>query len=544
MIGFSFLLSTFLRDKMAAVVIGYLIVLFGPIAGVILEQNVFQVGNWAYTPILLIFPFPLTHFVVAVASACQTLNCLTLGAFRTNVELQSSLIYLYGTALIYFILAFYLDEVLPQSWGVRKDVLCCISWIWRGKCNTASYKRLANSIDDDPNMDADVIEERQRIMRGDVKPEDTGVLLLNLKKIYGNFIQKKLAVKGMHLAINKQECFGLLGQNGAGKSTTISMLTGLFGPSGGTAYVNGLDIRNQMDEIHLSMGLCPQFDILFDDLTCREHLLLYSRIKGIPWAKEGEHVEQLLKMVGLSSSDLKGRSPLAGSLSGGMKRRLSIAISLVGNPSIVLLDEPTTGLDPTSKRHLWDVILEAKKNRCIILTTHSMEEADALCDRIGIMHKGQMRCLGTALRLKSKFGTGYRLSINYEPSKKEPAREFITNQFPYAVPVQEFSGTSSYEISKEKMMKMSQLLRLMENSKKEGNCGWDSWSVSQCTLEDVFLRLVGEALGEEEGGLPEKKPNDAADNNKPVVPTQTAPPADQELKNMDLSGADAPIQNN
>ena len=127
---------------------------------------------------------------------------------------------------------------------------------------------------------------------------------------------------------------------GAGKTTTISMLCGLFGPTAGTAFVNGYDITYEMDAIRMSMGLCPQFDILFDDLTCREHLLFYARIKGMPIAQEKQHVEELLTMVGLSANDLKGRSPLVKSLSGGMKRRLSIAIALVGNPGVVLLDEP------------------------------------------------------------------------------------------------------------------------------------------------------------------------------------------------------------
>lgn len=205
-----------------------------------------------------------------------------------------------------------------------------------------------------------------------------------------------------------------------------------------------------------------------------------------------------------------------------MKRRLSIAISLVGNPAIVMLDEPyvllqlvtnnysTTGLDPTSKRHLWDVILEAKKNRSIILTTHSMEEADALCDRIGIMHQGQMRCLGSALRLKNKFGGGFRVSINYSKENRDTAQQFIQNELPHAVLINEFAGTATYEISALNI-KISQFFKTMENAKAKGNQGWENWSLSQCSLEDVFLRLVGDALQEEKTmkKKPEEKPVDA-----------------------------------
>jgi ABC-type multidrug transport system ATPase subunit len=517
LISFSFFLSSFISDKLAAVVFGYLIVLFGPIAGVILETNVFIVGDWRFKPILLIFPFSITEYFYTIATNCQRFQCLQTFNLRDNVELQASIIAFYVCAILYFILGLYFDNVLPQPWGVRKSIFFPIEWIWKGCCKSKKYYKSADVLDNSENLDSDVLEERQRVMDGVVTPENSGVLLMNLKKNYG----KKQAVRGVHLGISKSECFGLLGQNGAGKTTTISMLCGLFSPSSGTAFVNGYDIRTNMDDIHLSMGLCPQFDILFGDLTCREHLLFYARIKGVPISQERQHVEELLRAVGLDGGTLNRKSPLAmcfgdtelksidsclqpigftvyssplaGSLSGGMKRRLSIAISLVGNPGVVMLDEPTTGLDPTSKRHLWDVILQAKQDRTVILTTHSMEEADALCDRIGIMHKGQMKCIGSSVRLKNKFGSGLRVTVNYNRNNQTAAQTFIKQTLPNSKLVNEFAGASTFEVPTQDI-KVSQFFKMMEAAKQQGNTGWENWSLSQCNLEDVFLSLVGDLM--------------------------------------------------
>jgi len=142
------------------------------------------------------------------------------------------------------------------------------------------------------------------------------------------------------------------------------------------------------------------------------------------------------------------RNKKASTLSGGMKRRLSIAISFVGNPAVILLDEPTTGLDPTSRRNLWDAILCAREGRSIILTTHSMEEADVLCNRIGIMCRGRLRCVGTSLHLKNKFGQGFNLGINFTESKRNTATEYIKNILPQAKLHVEFKGNIMYEIEK------------------------------------------------------------------------------------------------
>jgi ABC-type multidrug transport system ATPase subunit len=166
------------------------------------------------------------------------------------------------------------------------------------------------------------------------------------------------------------------------------MLTGLYPPTHGTALVAGHDITTQIDQVHKYLGVCPQFDVLWDTLTPREHVLFYARLKGVKSSEENAHVMDLLKHVGL---DAHADRKLAKELSGGMKRRLSVAIALAGNPLIVFLDEPSTGLDPLSRKQLWDVLAKANKegDKCLILTTHSLEEADVLCTRIGIIAEGR-----------------------------------------------------------------------------------------------------------------------------------------------------------
>lgn len=165
----------------------------------------------------------------------------------------------------------------------------------------------------------------------------------------------------------------------SGKTTLISMISGVFPPTNGNSWVGKYNVQNETDLTHLLTGLCPQHGILWEDLTVEEHLLFFSRLKGVPPKAENIHVERSLHSVGLTGA----RKRYAKNLSGGMQRRLSIALTLVGTSEVVLLDEPTTGLDPASRRRVWSVISDAKQSgdKALILTTHSMDEADLLSSR-------------------------------------------------------------------------------------------------------------------------------------------------------------------
>ena len=215
------------------------------------------------------------------------------------------------------------------------------------------------------------------------------------------------AVNGVNLKMYNGQIFALLGHNGAGKSTTISMLTGLLTKTTGSARIYENDLFNQMSQVRNYMGVCPQHDVLFDMLTPEEHLDIFYDFKGGDPARKAEEILSLIVDVGLAPDKEKQ----AGRLSGGNRRKLSVAIAICGNSRLVLLDEPTAGMDLSARRSLWDMLKNYRNNKIIILTTHYMDEADVLGDRIGIMAKGKIRCLGSSLFLKNRFGAGYKLTM-------------------------------------------------------------------------------------------------------------------------------------
>lgn len=226
----------------------------------------------------------------------------------------------------------------------------------------------------------------------------------NLEKTYDNGFQ---AVKGINLKIYKNQIFALLGQNGAGKSTTISMLTGLIEATAGNAIAFKEDMFKNAEEVRKIMGICPQHDVLFENLTPLEHLSVFYDFKGgKPELKEKE-IADLIRDVGLTPD----KDKRAGSLSGGNKRKLSVAIALCAGSKLILLDEPTAGMDLGARRDLWNMLKNYRRDKIMILTTHYMDEADVLGDRIGIMAKGKMMCLGTSLFLKKRFGAGYKITM-------------------------------------------------------------------------------------------------------------------------------------
>ena len=213
------------------------------------------------------------------------------------------------------------------------------------------------------------------------------------------------------------QIFALLGHNGAGKSTTISMLTGLIASTNGSCEVFGYDMFDEIDSVRQFLGVCPQHDILFDLLTPKEHLDIFSDFKGVPSSTKKEEIEKML----IDCDVHLHKDKQARNLSGGNKRKLSVAIAMIGGSRLVLLDEPTAGMDLSARRKLWNMLKSYKQNRIIILTTHYMDEADILGDRIGIMTGGKLICLGSSLFLKNRFGVGYNLTI----VKKSQAQDVV-----------------------------------------------------------------------------------------------------------------------
>jgi ABC-2 type transport system ATP-binding protein len=233
--------------------------------------------------------------------------------------------------------------------------------------------------------------QRERTQAG------TAIAIDGLTKDYGDV----RAVDGLSLTIPEGEVFGLLGPNGSGKTTTINCLTGLLKPTMGKITVEGFDVLTHGREAREVMGVSPQETAVYSYLTGKENVEFFGELYSVPRETLRVRVDYVIEKVGLM--DDAGRR--VGKYSGGMKRRVSIAMALVTDPKVVLLDEPTVGMDPQARRAVWDFVLElSDKGKTIVLTTHYMEEAEELCDEVGIIDHGKLMALGSPGSLKAKYG--------------------------------------------------------------------------------------------------------------------------------------------
>lgn len=229
-----------------------------------------------------------------------------------------------------------------------------------------------------------------------VTSKESAIVIDNLTKRF----EDVTAVDGLSLEVEKGELFGLLGPNGAGKTTTINVLCGLLEPTSGSVSVGGYDVRKKTGKVKELIGVCPQDTAVFSHLTGRENVELFGNLHAMQKEKLKKNADDLLRKMGLLE-DAKRR---VGKYSGGMRRRINLIMALVHDPEIAFLDEPTVGMDPQSRRAVWGFIKELKKrNKTVILTTHYMEEAEELCDRVGIIDYGKLIALDSPKQLKAKF---------------------------------------------------------------------------------------------------------------------------------------------
>lgn len=304
----------------------------------------------------------------------------------------------------------------------------------------------------------------------------------------------KKVVDDVYLDVPNGEILGLLGPNGAGKTTAMNLITADFPATAGEIYVGGHNIQTELDEAFRSLGYCPQFDTIWETITLKQHLKCFSLIKGVPRNKVDNAVRHYMAALRVEEHS----ETRAGDLSGGTKRKLCFLMSMCGNPNIVLMDEPSTGMDPASKRFLWNIISKnITGNRGAILTTHSMEEADALCSRVGILVKGQLKCIGTTQELKSNYGGGYSLELkgglNGDASLEDRMTnidDFVHGMFPSAHETERFGGRIIYKIPKDDVGKLSEVFARFEEGKEK--LGIEEYSFSQSTLEQVFLEFARE----------------------------------------------------
>lgn len=377
-------------------------------------------------------------------------------------------------AVLYLLAALYLDQTVPTQYGAPRHPLFCLPARARaalarvpvvgprlgaGEADAGGAGARAPALDplaaEEVAAAAPPVVEEDTASGGAEGAAYDGVYVSRLLKVYGSGAARKVAVKGVSVGMLRGRITCLLGHNGAGKTSLISVLTGLYPPTDGDCFAFGQSISHQREEVYRLLGLCPQHDVLFGRLSVAEHLELFAAIKGsvAPAAAEPARAQQQPPAGGESGAEADtvaflaahgGALPVANpaqgvadaraeaeplllalglgdkarthayALSGGMKRKLSVALALVARSRAVLLDEPTSGMDPHSRRATWELLQAHKASRSLVLTTHYMDEADLLADRIAVLADGHLQAFGSSLFLKTQFGLGYTLTVQLE----------------------------------------------------------------------------------------------------------------------------------
>ncbi|CAO2642152.1 Phospholipid-transporting ATPase ABCA3 [Lemmus lemmus] len=379
-------------------------------------------------------------------------------------------------SVLYGLVTWYVEAVFPGQFGVPQPwYFFLMPSYWCGNPRTVIGKEEEDS---DP-------EKALRTEYFEAEPEDlvAGIKIKHLSKVFQVGNKDKVGIRDLNLNLYEGQITVLLGHNGAGKTTTMSMLTGLFPPTSGHAYIHGYEISQDMVQIRKSLGLCPQHDVLFDNLTVAEHLYFYAQLKGLSLQKCPEEVKQMLHILSLEDKrDLRSKF-----LSGGMKRKLSIGIALIAGSKVLMLDEPTSGMDAVSRRAIWDLLQQQKSDRTILLTTHFMDEADLLGDRIAILAKGELQCCGSSLFLKQKYGAGYHMTLVKEPHcNPEGISQLVHHHVPNAMLESHAGAELSFILPKESTHRFESLFAKLEKKQKE--LGIASFGASVTTMEEVFLR--------------------------------------------------------
>jgi len=310
--------------------------------------------------------------------------------------------------------------------------------------------------------------------------ENIVIKVSNLKKTFGDLT----AVDGLSFDVYKGEIFGFLGPNGAGKTTSINMICGLIEPTAGEVVILGNGNRKKSD-IKTHIGICPQENIFWPHLTCFEQLVFMGEMYGITGNPVKTRSNELLDWLGLQ----KKANVLAYKLSGGMKRRLNICLALIHNPEILILDEPEAGLDPQSRILVRNFIKSLAKEKTIILTTHNMDEADRLADRVAIIDYGKLLLLDTPGNLKKSIGPGDILEITLDKDEQEHPGK-IKNSLLEICDQVNLTGVSLTIKAKNLIESVSEIT----NRIKEHGFKIDKMTMRENTLEDVFIHLTGRKL--------------------------------------------------
>ncbi|PRP74936.1 hypothetical protein PROFUN_15828 [Planoprotostelium fungivorum] len=394
-------------------------------------------------------------------------------------------------AAVYIFLMWYMDKVFPDPKKSTYPPWFLFTPSFWG-FSSGGYQ----DVDTEDHLmsyvpDADLNHEMTSAMQG-----NSALRVQALRKEFKTMgcLGGKVALHHLYLTADSGTIVALLGHNGAGKTTLINILTGKINPTSGDAIVFGHSATYEMDKIQTFTGICPQHDTLWGDLTAQEHMRIMSLIRRF----EGDDTQDILARVKLDEV-----SSISSQFSGGMKRRLQVAISLLGNPSVLFLDEPTTGMDPVNRRRVWDLVRDFKRGKLVFLTTHAMEEAEVLGEKIAVLTDGELRSVGSALHLKSKFSSGYRLNIITMDNAQEAVINMVLTGLPGSRLTESNSANLVFAIgAADNHTDMGMFLRRLEavsqtKIEQQIEAGFNpppamirDWGLSNSTLEDVFLTVT------------------------------------------------------
>uniref|UniRef100_A0A182WCA7 ABC transporter domain-containing protein n=1 Tax=Anopheles minimus TaxID=112268 RepID=A0A182WCA7_9DIPT len=485
-ICFCFMISVFFSKANTAAGIAGLLWFVSQLPFNVSQQNYDEMGTGAKIGMCLLsnsgmsLAMFLTVRLEATAAGLRWSNLFEPATIDDGFNVGLVIIMLLVDAVIYLLIALYVEQVMPGEFGVARPWYFPFTKEFWIRKRTASRDTLFNREEQNSAAQSRYIEQ---------DPVGyAGVEIKQLRKVYkGN----KAAVDGLNLRMYENQISVLLGHNGAGKTTTMSMLTGVFSPTSGTALINGHDIRTDIEGVRSSLGLCPQHNVLFDEMTVDEHLKFFSRLKGVPKQAVSEEIDRYLKLLELVDK----RAAQSHTLSGGMKRKLAVGMALCGGSKVVLLDEPTSGMDPSARRALWNLLQKEKQHRTMLLSTHFMDEADVLGDRIAIMAEGKLKAVGSPFFLKKTFGVGYRLICVKDSHCDKQRLLAILRKYIPDVTIDTDIGSELSFVLKEDYLDVFQ--RLLEDIEQQmTSCGITSYGISLTTMEEVFLKAGSDSFDE------------------------------------------------
>ncbi|XP_073435874.1 ABC-type organic anion transporter ABCA8-like [Dendrobates tinctorius] len=480
MISFTFMLCALFRTPSHTVTADFFPML---IMGILSLLPLVKVLPKALEIFLCIFP-PFA-FSLGITESIHMENDFQ-GVFFSDItgdacHILTSYIGLLLDSVLYILLTLYFDKIIADKHGLKFGplFLLCPSYWSKGKMTTIPL----DTMDRDRSGAEDHIEKVPVELLG-----KEAIRLNKVKKIFGSKNQMTEALRDLNLDVYEGHITALLGHSGAGKTTLLNILGGMSKVSTGSVsvYNHQLSSPHDLEEMQKKIGFCPQFDVKFDFLTVRENLEIFSRIKGVAAREVTSEVRKVISDLDLNNiEDTK-----ASKLSGGQRRRLTLAIALLGNPEVLLLDEPTSGLDPFSRHQVWSTLQERKANRVILFSTQFMDEADILADRKVVLSRGMVKCVGSSWFLKRKWGIGYHLRMQVSPSCNLDAitslvQEHVSSAKISAQNVEALTFTLPFD-------KMDSFPALFSHLDEHMGADIVSYGVSITTLDDVFLKLEGE----------------------------------------------------